>query len=83
MTYVIAEPCNDVHDRACVDVCPVMAIFHEEDVPAGWSPFRAIEREFFGPTVSGLGAPGGAAVVGSTALDHPLVAAAPQTRDAA
>jgi NAD-dependent dihydropyrimidine dehydrogenase PreA subunit len=23
MTYVIAEPCIDVKDRACVDVCPV------------------------------------------------------------
>ena len=23
MTYVIGEPCIDVKDRACVDVCPV------------------------------------------------------------
>ncbi len=28
MTYVIAEPCIDVKDRACVDVCPVDCI-HE------------------------------------------------------
>ena len=26
MTYVIAEPCIDVKDRACVDVCPVECI---------------------------------------------------------
>jgi ferredoxin len=28
MTYVIAEPCIDVKDRSCVDVCPVDCI-HE------------------------------------------------------
>jgi ferredoxin len=28
VTYVIAEPCIDVKDRACVDVCPVDCI-HE------------------------------------------------------
>ena len=26
MTYVIAEPCIDVKDTACVDVCPVDCI---------------------------------------------------------
>ena len=65
MTYVIAEPCIDVLDRACVDecpvdciyegeralyihpdecvdcgacepVCPVEAIFYEDDVPDEW-----------------------------------------------
>jgi len=30
MTYVIAEPCVDVKDGACVDVCPVDCI-HEAD----------------------------------------------------
>ncbi|MHB8060128.1 MAG: 4Fe-4S dicluster domain-containing protein [Gaiellaceae bacterium] len=30
MTYVIAEPCIDVKDGACVDVCPVDCI-HEAD----------------------------------------------------
>jgi len=32
MTYVIAEPCVDVRDRACVSVCPVDCIHEEEDV---------------------------------------------------
>ena len=26
MTYIIAEPCIDVFDKACVDVCPVDCI---------------------------------------------------------
>jgi ferredoxin len=26
MTYVITEPCIDVKDTACVDVCPVECI---------------------------------------------------------
>jgi len=30
MTYVIAEPCIDVKDRACVDVCPVDCIYEGE-----------------------------------------------------
>ena len=28
MTYIIAEPCIDIKDRSCVDVCPVDCI-HE------------------------------------------------------
>jgi ferredoxin len=30
MTYVITEPCIDVLDRACVEVCPVDCIHDEE-----------------------------------------------------
>ena len=30
MTYVIAEPCVDVKDTACVDVCPVDCIHFDE-----------------------------------------------------
>ena len=30
MTYIIAEPCIDIKDRSCVDVCPVDCI-HEGD----------------------------------------------------
>ncbi len=32
MTYVIADPCIDVLDRACVEVCPVDCIHDEEGV---------------------------------------------------
>jgi NAD-dependent dihydropyrimidine dehydrogenase PreA subunit len=102
MTYVIAEPCVDVHDRSCVDecpvdciydglrkgyihpdecvdcgaceaVCPVLAIFAKEDLPAEWAHYEQIEREFFSSSVSGLGAPGGAANVGQTGTDHPAL----------
>jgi ferredoxin len=31
MTYVIAEPCIDVKDTACVDVCPVDCIHPTSD----------------------------------------------------
>jgi len=30
MTYVITEPCIDVIDKACVEVCPVDCIHYEE-----------------------------------------------------
>ena len=31
MTYIIGEPCVDVLDRACVDVCPVDCIYEDEE----------------------------------------------------
>jgi NAD-dependent dihydropyrimidine dehydrogenase PreA subunit len=30
VTYVIAEPCIEVKDRTCVDVCPVDCIYETE-----------------------------------------------------
>ncbi len=30
MAYVIAEPCVDVKDKACVEVCPVDCIYEGE-----------------------------------------------------
>ena len=30
MTYIIAEPCVDLKDGACVDVCPVDCIYTED-----------------------------------------------------
>lgn len=102
MTYVIALPCVDVKDRACVDacpvdciyegarslyinadecvdcgacepVCPVEAIFYQEDLPAEWSGYYAANVEFFDAT----GAPGGASRFGALDRDHPLIAALP------
>jgi NAD-dependent dihydropyrimidine dehydrogenase PreA subunit len=86
MTYVIAEPCIDVVDRACVEecpvdciykgdralyihpdecvdcgacepVCPVEAIFYEEDVPSQWSEFIADNATFFSEPLPGRPAP--------------------------
>ena len=31
MTYIITEPCIDIRDRACVDVCPVDCIYEVGD----------------------------------------------------
>jgi ferredoxin len=33
MTYVITEPCINVKDTACVDVCPVDCIHPRKDEP--------------------------------------------------
>lgn len=33
MTYVIAEPCIDVKDKACVEVCPVDCIHGDDSTP--------------------------------------------------
>ena len=32
MTYIIAEPCVDLKDRGCVDVCPVDCIYEGPDM---------------------------------------------------
>jgi len=31
MTHIIAEPCIDVKDKACVDVCPVDCIYDRDE----------------------------------------------------
>ncbi len=113
MTYVIAEPCVDVVDRACVEecpvdciyegdralyihpdecvdcgacepVCPVEAIFYEDDVPGRWSAFTQDNAQFFTEVLSGqdepLGSPGGAAKVGRLGVDTELVAGHPPQR---
>ena len=33
MTYIIAEPCIDTKDTACVEVCPVDCIHPKKDAP--------------------------------------------------
>lgn len=102
MTYVIAEPCVDLKDKACIEecpvdciyeggrmlyiqpdecvdcgacepVCPVEAIYYEDDVPSQWSDFTAVNAQFF----TELGSPGGAAKLGAQTADVPLVAALP------
>jgi NAD-dependent dihydropyrimidine dehydrogenase PreA subunit len=32
MTYVITDPCIDVLDKSCVEVCPVDCIHYEEGI---------------------------------------------------
>jgi NAD-dependent dihydropyrimidine dehydrogenase PreA subunit len=79
MAYVIAEPCIDLKDKSCVNVCPVdciyeegeadrmlfinpdecidcgaceaecpvAAIFFEEELPAKWQNFAALNKLYF------------------------------------
>ena len=73
MLYIQPDECVDC--GACEPVCPVTAIFYEDDVPGEWKNYIQIEAEFFNDDVSGIGSPGGAAQVGATDKDHPVVAA--------
>jgi len=79
MTYVITEPCIDVIDKSCVEVCPVdcihfeegtdrklyidpdecidcgacepvcpvTAIFAEDDVPDQWKEYTELDAKWF------------------------------------
>jgi hypothetical protein len=73
MTYVIAQPCVDLKDRACVDEWPVEAISYEDDVPEEYREFHTANVEFF----ADLGSPDGASRTGLLDRDHPLLAALP------
>lgn len=99
MAYVIAEPCIDVKDKACIDecpvdciyegpricyidpnecvdcgacepVCPVEAIFFEDDVPSDWKWFQEVSKEFF----EVHGDPGGALDCGPFTEDDSRIA---------
>jgi NAD-dependent dihydropyrimidine dehydrogenase PreA subunit len=107
VAYVIAEPCVDIMDRACVDecpvdciyegaralyihpdecvdcgacepVCPVEAIYYEEDLPDRFTVYAEDNARFFTEPLPGmsaaLGSPGGAAKLGPIPADTPLVA---------
>jgi hypothetical protein len=54
-------------------VCPVEAIYYEDDVPGQWKDFSKVNAEFFVE----LGSPGGASKVGQTNADHASVVASP------
>ena len=102
MTYVIALPCVDVKDKACIadcavdciyegdsmlyilpdecvdcgacePVCPVEAIYYEDDLPAQWADYYKANVEFF----SVVGSPGGAAKTGPIEGDHEVIKVLP------
>ncbi|MEV0650322.1 ferredoxin [Phytomonospora sp. NPDC050363] len=108
MTYIIAEPCVDLLDKACIEecpvdciyegnrmlyihpdecvdcgacepVCPVEAIFYEDDVPEEWSDFTRANYEFF---EGDLGSPGGASKMGKIEKDATHVAGLPPKENA-
>jgi ferredoxin len=60
MLYIQPDECVDC--GACEPVCPVEAIYYEDDVPAQWNEFGKINTEFF----IEIGSPGGASKVGQT-----------------
>jgi NAD-dependent dihydropyrimidine dehydrogenase PreA subunit len=71
MLYIHPDECVDC--GACEPVCPVEAIFYEDDVPDQWKDFYRANVEFF----EDLGSPGGASKVGKISKDHPVVTALP------
>ena len=71
MLYIHPDECVDC--GACEPVCPVEAIYYEDDVPEQWADYYKANVEFF----QEIGSPGGAAKVGVVHYDHPIVAALP------
>ena len=67
MMYIHPDECVDC--GACEPVCPVEAIYYEDDTPAQWKQFYTANVEFF----NDLGSPGGAAKLGKIPKDHPVV----------
>ena len=72
MLYIHPDECVDC--GACEPVCPVEAIFYEDDVPAQWKDFTATNAAFFTEGDDPLGSPGGAAKVGPLVRDTEYVA---------
>ena len=70
--YIHPDECIDC--GICVSACPTQAIYEELRLPPALQHFAAINREFFGAEVSGLGSPGGASDAGPVACDHPRIA---------
>ena len=71
MLYIHPDECVDC--GACEPVCPVEAIYFEDDLPAEWADYYNINVDFF----TDLGSPGGGAKIGPQHFDHPIVAALP------
>ena len=67
MLYIQPDECVDC--GACEPVCPVEAIYYEDDVPEQWKEYTKANADFFVT----LGSPGGAAKVGTTSNDPLMV----------
>ena len=63
MLYIHPDECIDC--AACEPVCPVEAIYYEDDVPDEWAAYTRANADFF----TELGSPGGAAQTGKTGWD--------------
>jgi NAD-dependent dihydropyrimidine dehydrogenase PreA subunit len=82
--YIHPDECVDC--GACEPVCPVEAIYYEDDLPESLAPFRADNERFFAEPLPGrdaaLDSPGGAARTGVVGVDTELVASYPPQADA-
>ena len=67
MLYIHPEECVDC--GACEPVCPVEAIFYDDDVPAQWKDFTATNAAFFTEGDDPLGSPGGFSKIGPQVRD--------------
>ena len=78
--YIHPDECVDC--GACEPVCPVEAIYYEDDLPAELEPYRDDNARFFAEPLPGreepLGSPGGASRAGVIGADTELVACHPQ-----
>lgn len=79
MFYIQPEEC--INCGLCLSICPVDAIVWDEDATEEQRIFITVNREYFEPSVTGLGSPGGWDRSSSRGQDHPLVAA--RSRDVA
>ena len=68
MLYIQPDECVDC--GACEPVCPVEAIYYEDDVPEQWAQFTEENAKFFDK----LGSPGGASRTGTLPYDTDYVA---------
>lgn len=77
--YIQPDECIDC--GACEPVCPVEAIYYEDDLPDELTPYLDDNAVFFAEPLPGraepLGSPGGAAKLGAIGADTPLVASFP------
>ena len=76
MLYIHPDECVDC--GACEPVCPVEAIYYEDDLPEDLVPFKDDNALFFAEPLPGhataLGSPGGATKLGAIDGDTELVA---------
>ncbi len=77
MLYIHPDECVDC--GACEPVCPVEAIFYEDDLPDKWRDYTQANVDFFDE----LGSPGGASKVGKTDNDPDFIKALPPQGDGA
>lgn len=81
--YIHPDECVDC--GACEPVCPVEAIYYEDDLPPEYQPYLDDNARFFTDILTGrsepLGAPGGAAKLGPLDVDTELVAGHPPRED--